>query len=91
MDLLVGILPSVPTEGKKEIIGLLGRHPRPDRRKALEDCLADPDWSVRLAATEALGKAGDAQSLARLKAEYYPREKDPMVRRAMESLMRSRE
>lgn len=52
---------------------------RTDARKALEEYLTDPDYFVRMATIEALGKLGDAQavpaleSLIRNDAEVRPR------------------
>jgi HEAT repeat protein len=88
MEVLTGLLTASDPEIRKEIVGFLGGIGSPGQAGIILPLLDDGDWSVRLAAVEALGRIHDEEIVHLVKDKYYPREKDPLVRQAMESLSR---
>jgi HEAT repeat protein len=89
-DFLSGLFRAVPPEGRREIVGCLGRSGDAAALPLLGEALGDPDWSVRLAAAEALQRSGDRAAAAKLAVSRLETEEDTLVRRALESFAGAR-
>jgi HEAT repeat protein len=85
-DRLTELLPVLPTEGKREVITSLGQGGGRADLGVLLGCVGSPEWSIRLAAVEAIRRLGDPAAVRTVRRDYLPREQDSMVRRAMEAL-----
>lgn len=85
LDAVMQVFPKGSNEVKKEVIRYVGKAGHSDHLQFIINHLEDPDWSIRIAAVEAISSLGDLDAVALLKEKYYPGEADAMVRRAMES------
>ncbi len=83
---LLSLMPRLGPEGRREIVSAMGKSGFQDRLPAVMASLGDPDWSVRLAGVEAVGRLAPPEILARIRAERLSLESDPLVRRLLESL-----